>query len=299
MTAPAIGVMLDTSGMLRAGDVAASARYAEELGLDGVFVGDHLAGLTPSLDATLVLSTAAAATDRIAVGFAVMVPVLRHVAWAAKQVATLQQLSGNRLILGVGSGAPVDGTTAWDALGIPYTEREARTDHALRVLPELIAGHAGEPAMGRSLALAPSAVVPPIWIGGNSPAALRRACEHGDAWFPSMIPGVRVSDGAQMLRQAASRAGRLTPGIVVGGAVLLRTRRSPSSISSFSSRLSDGYGMPHGEAKTVPIIGDTESAAQRFAEYADAGAQYLVLGSIGGDWGRQCELIAEARALLA
>jgi alkanesulfonate monooxygenase SsuD/methylene tetrahydromethanopterin reductase-like flavin-dependent oxidoreductase (luciferase family) len=123
-------------------------------------------------------------------------------------------------------------------------------------------------------------------------------CEHGDAWFPSMIPAGRVAGAVQTLRRAASRAGRVTPGIVVGGAVLLRARRSASDAWSFTARLADRNGLPRTDAEDVPIIGDAESAAERFSEYVDTGAQYLVLGSIGEDWRRQWELIAEGRALL-
>lgn len=63
--------------------------------------------------------------------------------------------------------------------------------------------------------------------------------------------------------------------------------------------LTAGYGIPPAQAAAVPITGEPARAAERFAGYAEAGASYLVLNVIGGDWRRQVELIAEARALMA
>ena len=104
-----IGVILPTSTPDPAkpilGDVRASARLAEAIGLDSVWSTDHLVASAPMLESTVVLATAAAVTDRITIGFGVMLLALRPVAWEAKQISTLQQVSGNRILLGVGTGA--------------------------------------------------------------------------------------------------------------------------------------------------------------------------------------------------
>jgi len=105
-----IGVILPTSTPDPAqpimGDVRASARLAEELGLDSVWSTDHLVASAPILDSSVVLATAAAVTDRITIGYGVMILALRPAAWAAKQISTLQYVSGNRVVLGVGTGNP-------------------------------------------------------------------------------------------------------------------------------------------------------------------------------------------------
>lgn len=85
-------------------DLSTAARHAEAAGLDSIWHGDHLAVGMPTLDAPIALATAAAVTERIGIGASVFVPAIRPLAWAAKQVMTLQYLSGGRLLLGVGSG---------------------------------------------------------------------------------------------------------------------------------------------------------------------------------------------------
>src|SRR5439155_9537483 len=133
------GVILPTSspdpGRAILGDVRESARYAEEVGLDSVWSTDHLVASAPILESSVVLATAAAVTERIIVGYNVMLLALRPVAWAAKQISTLQLVSNNRLVLGVGTGNPAHGDAGWRAAGVEYTERGRLTDEALAVLP--------------------------------------------------------------------------------------------------------------------------------------------------------------------
>lgn len=175
MTRLQMSVMLGALRSTRPEDVRSNARHAEDLGIDAVFVGDHLVAAVPVLDSTLTLATVAAVTDRISIGFGVMLPALRGAAWAAKQIATLQLLSNNRVILGVGSGGDVHGRAGWDATGVPYRQRGARTDETLAALRPLIAGELTTLPSGATVTLAPGAPVPPIWIGGASPGTRGRA----------------------------------------------------------------------------------------------------------------------------
>jgi len=230
-----------------AADLAAVARHVEDVGLDGVFVGDHLAATVPLAESTLVLATAAAATARIHVGFGVMVLALRHPAWAAKHVATLQQLSGGRVILGVGLGGRMHGTAAWDAVSVPYRERAARTDAALRVLRALIAGAPTALDNKAELTLAPGVPPPPIWIGGGSAAARRRAVAHGDAWFPSMLAPAELAAGAAHIAEMCADNGRQqVPTIAIGGSALLGEALSRPALDEHVAGLVDGYGARDG-----------------------------------------------------
>jgi alkanesulfonate monooxygenase SsuD/methylene tetrahydromethanopterin reductase-like flavin-dependent oxidoreductase (luciferase family) len=181
-----IGVILPTStpdpGRPILGDVRDSARFAEEIGLDSVWSTDHLIASAPMLESSVVLATAAAVTERITVGFNVMLLALRPVAWAAKQVNTLQLVSGNRLVLGVGTGNPAHGDIGWRAAGVSFADRGRLTDEALAVLPDLIAGRPATLQDGLEATLAPGSEVPPIVVAGNGKAAFRRAARYGDGW---------------------------------------------------------------------------------------------------------------------
>ncbi|HEV3358304.1 MAG TPA: LLM class flavin-dependent oxidoreductase [Pseudonocardiaceae bacterium] len=290
-----IGVSLSANNSIAAAELPERARHAEQAGLDSAFVGDHLAGFRPILDSTVVLAGAAAVTSRIELGYGTMVLALRQVAWAAKQVATLQQLAQGRVILGVGIGGPMYGESAWHAVGVPYRERGKRTDAALELLPDLIAG---KPTVlnGHELTLAPGATVPPIWIGGGSDAAVRRAVRHGSAWFPSMMTAQAARPAIARLTEFADAEQRPVPMLTMGGVAGLGSDKS--TVEEYAARLASTYGIAPEQAAKLPISGSTRQAADRFAEFAEAGVRHLVLGIAGGDWERTCDLIAEAKAFL-
>jgi alkanesulfonate monooxygenase SsuD/methylene tetrahydromethanopterin reductase-like flavin-dependent oxidoreductase (luciferase family) len=282
-----------------AGDLTAFARRAEDAGLDGVFVGDHLTPAVPATDSTLALAVAAAATGRIRLGFGVMVLGLRHPAWAARQLATLQQLSGNRVVLGVGLGGAVHGRAAWQAVGVPFHERGARTDAALEVLRPLISGEPAVLPNGAELTLAPGAPPPPLWIGGGGAGARRRAARYGDAWFPSMIMPAALASGLAHLAELRDELGTATiPAAAVGGSVLLGAGPPAGALDAHVAALADSYRIPAGIARQLPLRGSPVAVAERLRAYADTGARDIVLGLIGDDWRRQCELLAEAVTLI-
>jgi alkanesulfonate monooxygenase SsuD/methylene tetrahydromethanopterin reductase-like flavin-dependent oxidoreductase (luciferase family) len=296
-----IGVILPSVAVRSAQNLglAAAARHAEQTGLDSVWHGDHLATGVPSLDAPVALAVAATATERIGVGISVFVPAIRPLAWAAKQVASLQHVSGGRLILGVGSGG---GPAQWAAAGVPYEERGRRTDTALELLPALLAGDrvrlADEP--GRpEVELTPAVPVPPIWVGNASAIALRRAARLGDGWFPSLVPPREVAAGAGRLAGLAAHHGRPVPVIAVGAAAALGPGPDVPGREEIATGISRGYGRPLDQVMPIPITGRPAEAAERLAAYRDAGADHVVIGVSGGDWRHQCALLAEARAALA
>ncbi|MCT2583319.1 LLM class flavin-dependent oxidoreductase [Actinophytocola gossypii] len=260
-----IGVLLPTSTPDPTrpilGDVRASARFAEEAGLDSVWSTDHLVASGPMLDSTVVLAAASAVTERITVGFNVMLLSLRPVAWAAKQVSSLQHVSGNRLVLGIGTGNPAHGDVAWRATGLSYADRGRRTDEALRVLPDLVAGNRTVLDDGVEVALAPGAAMPPVVIAGNGRAALRRAAAYGDGWASIALPPEDIAAG---LAEIARLAGDRPPA-------------------------------------TATVVGpevdpDPARTAERLASYEAAGATRVILAPTSPDWHRDYEFAAKVRA---
>ncbi|MFC4009141.1 LLM class flavin-dependent oxidoreductase [Nonomuraea purpurea] len=273
----------------------AMARYLEELGYDAVSMADFIVGDgTPSFDATLVLAGAATVTEKIGLEFGVLSLPLHPTAWVATQIQTLQHLSGNRVVLGVGIGG-FPGSPFWRAVGAPLHGRGRWTDAALQALPGLIRG---EPTKlgDEEITLAPAAPVPPILIGGNSEAAMRRAVLHGDGWAPSLISPAALAEKAVRLREIAHELDRPTPSISVGGHAILVD--NPAAIESFTRVLVEVHRMPPEEAAAVPVTGGPAQVAERLQAYSEAGADTVGLALDGGDWMRQAEALAEARAQL-
>ncbi|XVS62660.1 LLM class flavin-dependent oxidoreductase [Actinosynnema sp. CA-299493] len=272
-------------------DPVEHARHAEGLGLESVWHGDHLVPVAPFLDATLVLAAVAATTDRVKLGFGVMVLPLRPVAWAAKQVATLQHLSGERVLLGVGSGGEAHGEAAWRAVDVPFAERGRRTDEALAVLPDLVRGDAAR-VHGADVVLSPGAVVPPVLVGGGGAAALRRAARFGDHWYPAFVPLRAVSSGVARLRELAEERGRPVCGVTVGVGVALGD--VPGSAVEHRIRSMTDYGLTEEQAREVLVTGSVERARDHFGRLAEAGADRVVAMPFTEDRFRQAELVARA-----
>jgi probable F420-dependent oxidoreductase len=197
-----------------------TARKAEELGFDAVFVNDHVIvdGSPQSetwkntYDPFIALSFIAARTTRILVGTSVLVMPCRNPVATAKMLATLDQMSGGRLIAGVGVGW---NEAEFNALGVPFHERGARTTEYLRVWQACWAPGAVSFA-GNFVAFAKMHIspkprqqpYPPIWIGGSSNAALRRAAEFAQAWQPTLTPVADLVERQAYLRGACDHIGR-------------------------------------------------------------------------------------------
>jgi alkanesulfonate monooxygenase SsuD/methylene tetrahydromethanopterin reductase-like flavin-dependent oxidoreductase (luciferase family) len=299
-----VGVVLPSMSRRdgRPGDIPALARQAEHLGFESVWVVDQLVAGTgvPVLDSLTSLAAAAAATERIRLGVGVLIAPLRPVAWIAKQVATLQYLSGDRVLLGIGAGGDRH-DAAWLAAGVPRRERGRRTDEALQLLPDLIAGRPARlTPEGTEVVLSPGATVPPIVIGGNSDAAARRAGQFGDEWFvlagPADLPRYRAAAAEQ-----AARFGRPLPTITTSVMVALDGDPTLPGRDTLISLLTDPdgmFGIPSDQAAGAVVTGSPEVIAQHLARFAEAGAHRTIIQFVAGAWPRQAELVAEARSQL-
>jgi alkanesulfonate monooxygenase SsuD/methylene tetrahydromethanopterin reductase-like flavin-dependent oxidoreductase (luciferase family) len=306
MTPLEIGItlptILETETLEQIGGIHAAVRHVEQLGFDAVGAPDLIIGDgTPSLDSTVVLAAVSAVTTRVRLWFGVLALPLRAVALVATQIQTLQYVSGNRVVLGIGSGG-FSGSPFWRALGVPARERGRSTDAALKVLPQLIAGEPtqlehvpGQP----TVTLAPAVPVPPILIGGSSEVAIHRAATYGDGWVPSLMTPETLASGAAKLRELAQERGRSAPTIAFGShAELGDDEASRASLARLVRSLVEDHGMSPTDAARIPITGSPGHVAERLSAYAEAGAEHISLALGGGQWMRQCELLAEARALL-
>ncbi len=208
-------------------ELTSIARVAEQSGFDYVAVCDHVAipeDRAPAMrttwwDCIATLSYLAAVTQRVRLLSHIYVLPYRHPLMAAKQWMTLDALSGGRAILGVGAGH-VEGEFA--ALGVDFTRRGALLDEAIDALRAAFGGefssHRGAAWSYREMGVAPRPVQRrlPIWVGGSSPAALRRAAERGDGWLPQGPPEGGMSAGIARIRVLREQAGRAGQPFTVG-----------------------------------------------------------------------------------
>jgi probable F420-dependent oxidoreductase len=188
-----------------------AAIQAEEVGFDDVWVSEHIivpkdATYPPSAnfwDPVLTLTWAAAATSRVRLGTSVLVLPMRHPLPLAKELATLQNLSGGRLILGAGVGWL---EAEFDALGVPFKERGRRMDEGIAMMRAVWGNDPVTfeskwvPAKINAMRSQPQPIVPiPIWIGGSSDAAINRALRL-DGWHGSRISPAEAAGVVQRLR---------------------------------------------------------------------------------------------------
>jgi probable F420-dependent oxidoreductase len=170
-----------------------TAEAAEELGFDSVWATEHVIvgpeGVDPygRVYAPLVtLGWIAGFTTRVGLGTSIVLAPLHHPIHLAKEAATVQELSGGRLRLGLGVGWHED---EYRFMGIPFRGRGRRADEAIRLMRALWRGEGSFDGENWSFANAAFAPLPEpepeLWIGGSSPAAIRRARDLGDVWHPS------------------------------------------------------------------------------------------------------------------
>ncbi len=245
------------------------AQAVEQIGFDQLDIFDHVtmahpvAGRTPGpyppkmpiLEALMTLSFFAAATERIGLGTEVLVLPQRHPTLTARQVATLDTLSGGRVRLGVGVGWQAE---EYESLGVPFEERGARMDEAIVLLrkawSEDPVEHQGRFYSVHAMALEPKppqGADLPIWIGGESPVALRRAGRLGDGWMAvrAMADLERASSNIATIKQHAEDAGRdperlgfqsqISPPPQKGSNVVQELYSEPQNVASAAARLRD------------------------------------------------------------
>ena len=242
--------------------VEETARAAEALGYVSLWANDHVIapvrhpGVGYIIEPLITLASLIHLVPRLQLGVSVLVLPQRNAILVAKQVAALDLLSGGRFILGIGAGWLEE---EFRFLNADFERRGAHADEAIQVMRTLWrehpASHEGQfyrfsdavffPKPGRG--------GPPLWIGGNTPPAIRRAARFGDAWVPFGIGLEDFAEGASGLRSWTE--GREGPLIAAHLRIFIGTP-GPSV-------------KPH-------IAGSADEVRARLDQYRQAGLQYLI-----------------------
>jgi probable F420-dependent oxidoreductase len=202
-----------------AAELGGIARKADGTGFFYVAVCDHVAVPRPYdermggtwYDTVATLGWLAAQTSNVRLLSHVFVVAYRHPLVSAKSFMTLDELSGGRAVLGVGAGHV---EPEFDLLGVPFADRGRLTDEAI---DEIRAALDHEYVHDAAMAPRPRQAHVPIWIGGSSKPAMRRAAVRGDGWLPQGPPAEGMEAGIAFIRAEREKAGRGDDPIDLGG----------------------------------------------------------------------------------
>ncbi len=263
-------------------------RRIEALGFDSVWTGDHVSFHNPIYESLTLLATYAPITNRLRLGTAVYLLALRQPAIAAKITATLDVLSGGRLIFGVGVGG--ENPKEFEVSGVPHGERGARVSEGIDVVRTLWrdtpATFKGRFTSFAGVSIDPKPVQtpgPPIWIGGRSDAALARAGRQGDGWVSYVVQPERYAQSLDKIRSAARAAGRQLDHFAAGHLAFVTVGRDYESAKAvWAEALTKRYAQDFEPlAKKYGIIGTPEQCAESLARFREAGCNYVILNPIG------------------
>ena len=253
------------------------AKRAETLGFDSVWVTDHL--IVPAsmniiyrdnmLEPIALLSHLAAVVTRVRLGTSVIILPYRSPIVLAKMLATIDQLSQGRVILGTGAGWMEE---EFEALNAPFKDRGDYCDEALQVI-RAIWNHETVSMQGQfhhyeNMQTSPRPVQPggpPIWVGGNSARSRRRVAELGDGWHASGLLAAEMAPGCQHVRALWAQNNRQGEP-VFSCRIALSLDGVSQEVTSYASR------RPRSS-----ITGSIEAAVEQFGAYQELGLEHVVL----------------------
>jgi alkanesulfonate monooxygenase SsuD/methylene tetrahydromethanopterin reductase-like flavin-dependent oxidoreductase (luciferase family) len=277
---------------------------AEQLGFDSLWVNDSLA--SPRIEALTMLAAAAAVTERVTLGTAALLPVLRRPVQAAQALASIDLLSGGRLTVAVGAGFPGRlGQPMYELSEVPWERRFARLDETVALWRRLWGGATSFRGEFFRFDQIPPATRPyrdggpPIWLGGATPAALRRTGRIYDGWLPYPPDPADYEDGLGQIRVAAADAGRdpasVSPALFISALIAGSLDAGRAALASYTLAT---YGVPLAELEQIQALatGTADDVTAALERYVAAGARHIVcrIGALGlTSIGEQLEQLAE------
>ena len=271
----------------------AFAEAAEALGYDSLWIGDHISFYGHYTESLTTLAAFAARTSRITLGTGVYLLPLRRPAIAAKTAATVDYLTGGgRFVFGVGVGG--EGKTEFELCGVPVKERGARTDESIEIVRKLWSGeavsHEGRFWRFGGARQTPAPLTPggpPIWVGGRSDAARKRAALTCEGYLSYMFSALRFAKGLDDMRRWAEETGR--PLDIEGGAwtpahhaFIYVHKDAERALREGIRNLSRRYNMDFdGIAQKYLFYGSRERCLEQIAAFQEAGATHFIFKHAG------------------
>ncbi len=254
---------------------------SEELGLDSIWLADRIVSSAMSLESMTFMGALAGRTKKMKFGNSVIALPLRNPAVLAKEIATVDFLSGGRMLPAVGLGT--DSPNEFEACGVSMKERAPRTDEMI-VLMRKLWSEDKVTFQGRFYKTTEASIrprpfqkpCPPIWIGGRTEAAYRRVGRLGDGWLTSFLSPPEVGKGIERIRVHAAEAGRAVPEDHYGTIISYCFGESREA----AARTAQPYLLRRRE--DLPLgaycaLGTTEDIAGLIRDYVNAGATKFVL----------------------
>jgi probable F420-dependent oxidoreductase len=278
-----IGTILGIDGGTDPGTFAEAVAAMESLGFDSLWLAELTSRPTP--DPIVGLTFAAARTTRLKLGTGVLVLPGRNPAVVAKQLASLDRLSGGRLLVAFGLGLPDPSERA--AFPIANGSRGQAFDAAFDVVRRYLAG---EEVNGVTVRPAPVQQPLDLWVGGSAQAALVRAGRKADGWLPSLVTPQEAAEGRRVIEAEAERAGRRIDPEHFGASLSYGDGDIPEILLASIARRRPGVDP----ATLVPR--SLDAARQRLEEFIDAGFSKFVVrpGGPPASWPSALEAMAEA-----
>ncbi len=266
-------------------------------GVDSIWQTDRLISKQPILECMTALAAIAGRTRRIKFGVNVVSVAMRDPVLLAKQCATLDFLSGGRLLPGFGIGSPRG--PEWTAMHLDPKTRGRKTDEALEIISRLWAGEKLDfpgkhfQLTGASIAPLPVQADLPMWIGGSSDAAVRRTAQYGTGWQSGAETPETVGKVIAAIKEAVVAAGRSIDEDHYGAALAYRFG---SWDDPGMTKLAEAYETRTGrDAREAFAIGDADLIMNRLAEYVGAGACKFIMRPVAqGDE----QMLAQTRKLV-
>jgi alkanesulfonate monooxygenase SsuD/methylene tetrahydromethanopterin reductase-like flavin-dependent oxidoreductase (luciferase family) len=306
-----MGVLLPTRGVLvyaKGGRPRVElnwqmAETAERIGYDSVWVGDSITS-KPRLEPMAVMAALAARTHRVKIGTAVMLNALRHPVHLAHSIATIDNISDGRIILGLGAGRSNNQMFVDEhaAVGVPIEERAARMEESIDVLRKLwteddVSNPDGfYPLSGMTLEPRPVQQPVPIWLSSNwVQRGLKRVAAQGDGWITN-VPSTemftkcwdRIEEKGQELSRDVSRIPRALY-------ISVNLNDEDEALAEGDGFMRSYYGIPYEvvSKQLLCVFGPAQKAIDVIKRYKEAGANYFIVRFASPNQMQQLEKFTE------